>query len=211
MEQNIESLPTQDNFSLNHDAMTGECESVFGSNGKHNCQNSEFQFDSEAVASEINDILLEFATTSQRTDEIESQLDTGIVRFDDVSASGHIFEGEFGPGNELVCLPANLTNTNQQLTVTCSQNQSGWIDCGVNDQEYFNLSDVQQQNRTNSDTFEPINLLRLTQSNGDKVHSVEIHQLECPEKQSKTTKDVKKTKVVFFFFLTKKASFISMT
>ena len=181
MEENIESLLTQDNLTLNYD----ECGSVLESGGKY-CQNSELQCDNEGLSLEISDVqlLLDFATSHG----IESQQGTGFVHRDNVLASGQIFEGDIGPQNGLVCLPSNLTNTEQELTLLHAQGQSG-----LNNQECFNQLNLQQQNDINNKSSEPNSLLDLIQSNEGNFYSVGIRQLESSEKHSKT-KGAKKRK-----------------
>ena len=185
MEENIESSLTQDNFSLNYDVVSNECESILEIGGKY-CQNSELQCDNEGLSLEISDVqlLLDFATSHG----IESQQDTGFMHRDNVLASGQIFEGDIGPQNGLVCLPSNLTNTEQELTLLHAQDQSG-----LNNQECFNQLNLQQQNDINNKSSEPNSLLDLIQSNEDNFYSAGIHQLESSEKHSKT-KGAKKRK-----------------
>ena len=178
MEENIESSLTHDNFTMNYDVVSNECESILEIDGKY-CQNSELQCDNDGVSLEINDVqlLLDFATSHG----IDSQQDTGFVHRDNVLASGQIFEGDIGPQNGLVCLPSNLTSTEQELTLLHAQGQSG-----LNNQETCNQLDFQQQNDINNKSSEPNSLLDLIQSNEDNFYSVGIHQLESSEKHSKT-------------------------
>ena len=184
MEQNIESSLTQDIFGLNHDVASGECESTLERSGKYNPA-LQCPRNSETISLEINDIPLDFATI-ESTEGIDVQKDPGFVCHDDLSAPEQILEGDFGQGNELVCLETNLTNTNQQSTDTCFKNQSGRID-SLNVQECFNQKyvDVQQQNKTNNETSNPSSLFRLGQINGPPIYQ--------NENESKPT-DTKKRK-----------------
>ena len=152
MEQNIGFSLTQGNFSLNHDVVSGECESTLESSGKYNPA-LQCTGDGEAISSELIDVSPNFAI-SQSREGTEIQQDPGLLCFDDLSAPGQIFEGDFGLGNGLVCFETNLMNTNQQPL----QNQSGWTD-SINNQECFSQID---------ETSKPTNLFRLTQNNEDK-------------------------------------------
>ena len=192
--ENIESLLTQDNFSLNHDVESDQFQSALESSGRYNSA-LQCPRNGEAISLGINEVLLNFAT-SQSTEGTKVQQDPGLACFNDLFSPEQISEGDFGPGNGHVSLETNLTNTYQQPIITSLQNQSGCID-SHNEQECFNQIDVdvKQQNKINNVTSKPSNLFKFTQNNEDKFHSVPIYQSEYRlflENKSKTIKAKKR-------------------
>ena len=202
MDENLESVITPGDFSVACSAILADCEPLLDSSGElsgvlFNCQNSgNLQSNGEEVSFDINDILLDFTTSTEAIEEAleeglnqnlspisslldgietESQLDTGLVCSSGVSVSEQCFE-------------ENLTDTDQQLTLLNSPDQSE-----LNDQGYLNQLDLEQQNDTNNSTPEPIKFHGPLQSKDDKCNSIRTNEVETPERQSKT-KDTKKRK-----------------
>ena len=181
MEQNIESSLAHDNFSLNHDVESGECESTLESSRNDNCLNCTGNI--ESISHEMNEVLLDFAT-SESTEGTENQQDPEFVCFHDRSAPKQILEGNFGIRNELVCLQTNITSTNLQPADT------------------FYQSDEQEDSKTNNEISKPSKSSRLTESNEERKHSCPIYQSEYRlylEKECKTT-DAKKRKNALVHF-----------